>query len=325
MNGLGEKWNANANGKIKVNAQNRCPRCQAELVVRRVADHLFVCETCGEPVRSGLTAPSISAKAQISMMLGILSLVFSILTALPAMILGWSALHDIRRHPDRLHGRELAAGGISLGLIVTLFNVGCTAWMFRAPIAQQVAQRNTDTVVPAGSEWRWLHPVDGLDPAIDDEDFHTTFHELHFDDSAWMVDFDQRGVRGGFGYGDDIAVDIGTPPEEERRTAYFRHRFSTDKEYDGLFVRLRRDDGVIIYLDGVEVARDNVHVGQNSFELLALQTASGDQETSLRSIYLNGNLPTGEHVLAVSLHNRGTTSSDLRLGEISLHGRPLED
>lgn len=258
------------------------------------------------------------------MLLGILSVVFSILTALPAMILGWSALNDIRRHPDRLHGKELAAGGISLGLIVTLFNVGCAAWMFRGPLVDQVAQRTTDTIVPAGSEWRWLHPIDGIDPATDDEDFHTTFHLTHFNDSAWMTDVDKQGADGGFGYGDLVTIDIGTPPEDERRTAYFRHRFSTDKDYDNLFVRLRRDDGVIIYLDGVEVARDNVQQGSDSFELLATQTVSSQEETALQRIALNGSLPAGNHVLAISLHNRGTTSSDLRLAEISLHGRASE-
>lgn len=306
-------------------AENKCPRCRAELVVRRIADHLCVCQTCGEPVREGPTAPSISAKAQISLMLGILSVVFSILTALPAIILGWSALNDMRRHPDRLHGRELAAGGISMGLIVTLFNLGCAAWMIRGPIAEQAALRRTETIVPSGAEWRWLHPIDGVDPATDNDDFHSKFCQMYFDDSDWMVDFDRRGSNGGFGYGDSVAVDIGTPPNEQRKTAYFRHIFSTDKPYNDLSIRLRRDDGVIIYLDGVEVARDNVMDGSDGFDLLAVETVSGDQEIRLHSIPLSGNLTVGDHVLAISLHNRGTTSSDLRLAEISLHGRPLDE
>ncbi|OHB71333.1 MAG: hypothetical protein A2V70_15070 [Planctomycetes bacterium RBG_13_63_9] len=53
--------------------------------------------------------------------------------------------------------------------------------------------------------------------------------------------------------------------------------------------------------------------------------AIGDSaETEVIQIELTGTLAPGEHVLAISLHNRGGGSSDLRIAEISLHGLPVD-
>ncbi|MGI9244447.1 MAG: protein kinase domain-containing protein, partial [Verrucomicrobiales bacterium] len=42
------------------------------------------------------------------------------------------------------------------------------------------------TVVPPDSVWKWLHPVDGIDPATNDPDFHETFFKVQFDDGTWQ-------------------------------------------------------------------------------------------------------------------------------------------
>ncbi len=47
-------------------------------------------------------------------------------------------------------------------------------------------------LVPPTSEWRWFHPVDGVDPAASDPNFHTTFFVPEFDDSGWQVGTDSR-------------------------------------------------------------------------------------------------------------------------------------
>ena len=46
--------------------------------------------------------------------------------------------------------------------------------------------------------------------------------------------------------------------KDNRKTAYFRHKFSSEKALKNLSIRMQRDDGVIVYLDGKEVARDNM-------------------------------------------------------------------
>jgi len=179
-----------------------------------------------------------------------------------------------------------------------------------------------ETIVPAGSTWRWHHLSDGSDPAMGDKDFHTTFYQFNYDDSPWRLGEDSIGEQGGFGYGDPVGVDIGEPIKENR-TAYFRHAFQTAGPYRDLLLSLQRDDGVIIYLDGKEVARDNMPIrsepsGNEAFELLA--EGSADDETAVRRIPLPATLAAGKHILALSLHNRAIWSGDLRIAEISLAG-----
>ncbi len=179
------------------------------------------------------------------------------------------------------------------------------------------------TIVSAGATWQWLHPADGTDPAIDDEDFHQTFFHTDYDDLQWKRSADRAGPVGGFGYGDPVGVDIGTPPPGLRKTAYFRHAFSTNATFYDLSLSLQRDDGVIVYLDGVEVGRDQSLVGPEAYELLSSLGRGDPSERILLRIPLSVILEPGEHVLAISLHNFTTDSSDLRIAEISLQGRRL--
>jgi hypothetical protein len=189
-------------------------------------------------------------------------------------------------------------------------------------------------LIPPGSEWRWLHPTDGVDPAGRDPDFHRSFFGTGYDDSSWQSGRDAEGKTGGFGYGEDWfrGVDIGTPEGEpdslgrhQGGSAYFRHRFTTDREHRNLELRCEHDDGIIVYLDGREVARDNMRDGEESYRLPSARPISGNDETTTRRITLaveGGVLPAGEHVLAISLHNTEDPSSDLRIGGITLGEGP---
>ena len=177
------------------------------------------------------------------------------------------------------------------------------------------------TLVPNKSTWKYLHPTDGVDPAKEDKDFHTTFHKADFDDSAWKTGADKPGKHGGFGYGDKgfEGVDLGAPEEKDhRKTAYLRLKFKTDKAHEGLLFKCQRDDGVIVYLDGKEVLRDNVQKGDEAYDLFADEVTAGESETQVNRKRIKVKLAAGEHVLAISLHNRKGGSSDLRIAEISL-------
>jgi len=196
--------------------------------------------------------------------------------------------------------------------------------------ARVFADGRREEIVPVGSTWKWLHPTDGIDPAEQDEDFHATFSTLRFDDTTWKAGSDSAGPGGGFGYGQagnhpPAGVDIGLPALEERKSAYFRHAFSTRQVYEDLVITLQRDDGVVVYLDGQEVGRDNVGDGAEAYGLHAEQIISGDDEVRVIRLRLAGTLPAGDHVLAISLHNRDGGSSDMRIAEISLHGVPVND
>ena len=178
-------------------------------------------------------------------------------------------------------------------------------------------------IIPAGSTWRWLHPVDGVDPAEQDDDFHTSFYTTEYDDSSWQSGQDSGGPTGGFGYGDPSGVSIGEPATGDRKTAYLRHRFRADEGFDKLALSMQRDDGVIVYLDGAELLRDNIAPRQpEAYDLFAERSVT---EGELKVFPLAEGLEPGDHVLTISLHNHSADSSDLRIAEISLWGTRKED
>jgi WD40 repeat protein/serine/threonine protein kinase/tetratricopeptide (TPR) repeat protein len=177
----------------------------------------------------------------------------------------------------------------------------------------------SSVLIPENAEWRWLHPVDGRDPEITFPGFHQQFTRLDFDDSQWRAGEDNGGPAGGFGYGLNFAgVGIGKPEMKDRHTAYFRHRFTTTKPHTGLTLRCHRDDGIIVYLDGKEILRDNMEPGEDAYLLHAERAMDREDEGVVHRFAMTVDLKPGPHVLAISVHNCARPNSDLRLGSISL-------
>ena len=83
-------------------------------------------------------------------------------------------------------------------------------------------------------------------------------------------------------------------------------------ELDDVRVDLVADDGAIIYLNGVEVQRDNVGAGTDSATLLAASNRSGSTESQVRTFTIPPELvQVGTNVIAVSVHQDWEASSDL--------------
>lgn len=191
--------------------------------------------------------------------------------------------------------------------------------------AHQKIRLGGTQLIAANGRWTYLCPSDGVDPVSRDPDFHQTFAQLAFDDSFWPVGRDSSAPNGGFGYGDPSEVMWETPQQGNRKSAYLRHRFTTKDSFNNLVLRLRVDDGVIVYLDGMEVGRFNVAAEANDrFGIRASRLVSNSEERHFRVIPLSGSLQRGEHVLALSIHNASPDSSDLWVRNISLQGTPAE-
>jgi hypothetical protein len=67
--------------------------------------------------------PSISGLAVASMIMGIASFLTCGLTAIPAVIMGHIALHDIKKEPARFTGREIALAGVISGYLGIIFAI----------------------------------------------------------------------------------------------------------------------------------------------------------------------------------------------------------
>ena len=75
---------------------------------------------------------------------------------------------------------------------------------------------------------------------------------------------------------------------------------------------LLRDDGVVIYLNGTEIGRDNLTTGVVNYQTLANNAIGGSDETTPISFTIPASLLLpGANTLAVEVHQVNLTSSDL--------------
>jgi len=88
-------------------------------------------------------------------------------------------------------------------------------------------------------------------------------------------------------------------------------RDSEDSTY-ALTLRLLRDDGAVVYSNGVEVSRSNPPPGPITFTTLASTDGSGTAENTFATASLNpALLVNGPNLLAVEIHQSAPGSDDL--------------
>ncbi|MFP3833694.1 alkaline phosphatase PhoX [Chryseobacterium sp. SIMBA_028] len=127
-----------------------------------------------------------------------------------------------------------------------------------------------------------------------------------YDISTWAVG------NGPLGYGDPVTTTIASG----LTTAYFAKDITVDLATlsDNVELGVMRDDGIVVYLNGEEVVRDNMPAGTITFNTFSSTTIDGAAE----SVYNIFSIPKSKFVngvnrISVELHNRSATSSDLRI------------
>ena len=170
------------------------------------------------------------------------------------------------------------------------------------------------TLLPPGSAWHYLDT--GADQG-------TTWREPGFNDLAWRIGPAQLG----FGDDDEPTVVNGGPSANRNPTTYFRRDFAVTNRaaLTNLAVRVLRDDGAVVHLNGSEVFRSAMPVGPISYGTLAALTASGsDETTNFYATAVNPELLVeGVNTLAVEIHQADLTSSDLSFDLELLANTPL--
>ena len=157
-------------------------------------------------------------------------------------------------------------------------------------------------LVEMDAEWRYLD--DGSDQG-------TAWQAPTFDDSQWA-----RG-RAELGYGDGderTVIGFGPNPLDKYVTSYFRHTFRMfdPRIVDSARIDLRRDDGAIVYLNGVEIARTNLPDLGVNHRTLALTPVNGSEEQRSHPFAFPPSLLLpGNNVLAVEVHQVSGASSDV--------------
>lgn len=159
-------------------------------------------------------------------------------------------------------------------------------------------------LVPAGARWNYLDTG---------ADLGTAWRLPGFDDSRWPAGAAELG------YGDErdgrpeVTV-IGFGPDSANRhiTSYFRHWFEVPPTLAAgeLVVRVKRDDGAAVYLNGVEVFRSNLPAGPIDYRTTA-SLATDDGTVFYASNAPGSLLVKGPNLVAVEVHQESPGSSDV--------------
>jgi PKD domain/Bacterial Ig domain/Carboxypeptidase regulatory-like domain len=165
-------------------------------------------------------------------------------------------------------------------------------------------------LVNFGGVWRYLDT--GISPA-------TNWTSVtNFNDSAWLL----GAAKLGYG-GDGEATVVGYGPDSSAKftTTWFRHSFNiaNPAAFASLKLRVIRDDGVAVYLNGTEVFRDNLPPGVLASNTLALTAIGSTNEITPVEGVITNLLRAGENILAVEVHQSTLNSSDLGL-DVALTG-----
>ena len=157
-------------------------------------------------------------------------------------------------------------------------------------------------LVSLGSEWKFLDS--GVDLGV-------VWQNPSFDDSNWS----SGDAELGYGDGDEVTtVSYGANLFNKHITTYFRKAFIYEGDVSSplqCVVRLRRDDGAVVYLNGEEIFRSNMPDGIIDFNTLASDAAGGSDESNLNTVALQLTLLGGENVIAVEIHQISATSTDI--------------
>ena len=166
-----------------------------------------------------------------------------------------------------------------------------------------VTLHNRVEFVGKGSVWKYL---------ATNSSQGTAWRQLSYGDGFWPAG------RAQLGYGDgDEATVVPFGPEATNRwpTTYFRQSFvvTNAAAFSNLTVKLLRDDGGVVYLNGVEIFRSNMPTGEVLYTTFAAANAlAADETVTFYSTNVSPSLLLeGTNVLAAEVHQANATSSDL--------------
>ena len=155
--------------------------------------------------------------------------------------------------------------------------------------------------VDAGAVWHYLD--DGSDQG-------TAWRTLDAAGAGWPSGPAQLGYGNN---GEVTTVSFGPDPGAKYTTTYYRRDFNvTDPaSITALNLQVRRDDGVVVYLNGTEIFRHNMPNGTIAFNTFAAGVAGGANETTWWPAVIDpGLLVAGNNQLAAEIHQVSFTSSD---------------
>ena len=178
-----------------------------------------------------------------------------------------------------------------------------------AQLFSKVAYGDT-TLVKFGSSWKFL----------DNNSTPANWQTTAFNDAAWS------SGTGEFGYGDNderTIINYGGNPNSKYITTYFRKSITIANisVFGTMRLNMYLDDGAVIYVNGIEVARNNMPAGGITGSTLASSSAAEDGNNIITVDIASSLFVSGNNVIAAEVHQDAITSSDISF-DFELIGKP---
>lgn len=156
------------------------------------------------------------------------------------------------------------------------------------------------TFISLGSSWKYFSG----------ESWPSNWNAATFDDASWS-----SGMAP-IGYGEVGAKDnpVTTTVQGKPLSLIARHKFTVadPSTLKRITIRLQRDDAAVLYLNGREIHRSGMPSGRITYDTLASRQISDKNEMDFEIVALPVSLlKVGDNVIALSVHQDRTASSDL--------------
>jgi len=171
------------------------------------------------------------------------------------------------------------------------------------PDAIRLGELLTEPLIPKGAEWDYLDTGASLN--------RKPWTTIDYDDSDW------KSGKAELGYGDGdeaTAVDRGGDTSTKfHTTIYFRKTFQMDHPANkALLIKLLRDDGAVVYLNGEELFRSNMKTGTIRSSTYSEKRNTARDSRKFFSYFIDlPNFKNGANIFAVEVHRGSRYDKDL--------------
>ena len=165
-----------------------------------------------------------------------------------------------------------------------------------------IATSSQTTIVPYSSNWKYFDK--GTNQG-------TAWRSPSFNDASWA----SGNAQLGYGDGDETTVlSYGPDASKKYITTYFRKTISVPDTslFSSYTLNIIRDDGAVVYINGLKVFSTNMPAGSITYTSLASAIAGKVDENTPQSILLPvSKLKKGTNIIAVEIHQFSVSSVDI--------------
>jgi len=184
--------------------------------------------------------------------------------------------------------------------IIIFFFMSKLYILFTAAFLLGLSLTAQTNLIPFGSAWKYLD---------NGSNQNTVWKNISFNDGSWKTG------NGKFGYGITNAATIisyGNNARQKYITTYFRKslEIADATSYTSYTISVKRDDGAGVYVNGLEVYRNNLPTGALSYTTKAY--AASDNGTANQTFQVNASaFVSGTNVIAVEIHQDKGNTTDM--------------